>query len=100
MEIIWKASTSKQQLAYVQRLDLEYAVRLQVIKILISEAEHLMDYLSLVTMEIDTKSGFVSVHGDTPEPLFSKISKNLVQPLQKAMPKIQNKTLAAISFIG
>ncbi|SDQ06859.1 hypothetical protein [Flagellimonas zhangzhouensis] len=100
MEIIWKSSTSKQQLAYVQRLELEYAVRLQVIKILISEAEHLMDYLSLITVEINAHYGSVSVHDDTPEPLLSMVSKKLVQPLQKASPKIKNKTLAAISFIG
>ncbi|GLU43638.1 hypothetical protein [Allomuricauda sp. NBRC 101325] len=100
VEIIWKPSTSKQRLTFVQTLDLEYAVRLQVIKILIAEAEHLMDYLSLVTIEIDSKNGFVSVHDDTPEPLLSKIANNLVQPIQKTAPKIQNKALAAISFMG
>ncbi|WP_375325535.1 hypothetical protein [Flagellimonas sp. GZD32] len=104
MKIIWKSSTSKKRLAYVQSLDLEYAVRLQVIRIMIAEAEHLMDYLSLITLEINTENGHVSVNEDTPEPLLSKISKNLVQPFQKTSmehtPKIKSKALAAISFIG
>lgn len=63
----------------MQRINLEYAVQLQVVRILINEAEHLMDYLSLIVLEIDSNNGRVSVHDDTPEPLFSMVERNFVQ---------------------
>lgn len=77
-------------------VNLEYAVRLQVVKILINEAEHLMDYLSLVIMEINSSNGHVSVHQETPEPLFTKISNNLEQPKTKKNSKAPSPLLAAV----
>ena len=76
---------------------MEYAVRLQVVKILINEAEHLMDYLSLVVMEINPSNGHVSVHQETPEPLFSKISKNLEQPKTKENSRVSSPLLTAVN---
>ncbi|AEM69957.1 hypothetical protein Murru_0910 [Allomuricauda ruestringensis DSM 13258] len=85
MKIIWKNVAGKSKLNHEHIVNLEYAMRLQVVRILINEAEHLMDYLSLVVVEINLSSGYVSVHEETPEPLFSKIANNFVQPeTQKA----------------
>ena len=50
-----------------RKINLEYAARLQVVKILIKEAEHLMDYLSLVVIEINLSNGEVSVLEETPD---------------------------------
>ncbi|MEC3964930.1 hypothetical protein [Flagellimonas halotolerans] len=80
MKIIWKKVSGKSKLNHLHIVNLEYAVRLQVVRILINEAEHLMDYLSLVVIEVNSSSGHVSVHEETPEPLFSKIADNFVQP--------------------
>ncbi|MBO0343179.1 hypothetical protein [Flagellimonas profundi] len=87
MEIIWKTSGRKSPWNHEHSIDLEYDLRLQVVRILIDEAEHLMDYLSLVVMEINLLNGHVSVNEETPEPLFSKISNNLEQPKTKEVPK-------------
>ncbi|MDF0715234.1 hypothetical protein PY092_03645 [Muricauda sp. 334s03] len=97
MEIIWKNIEGKSTLNHERSINLEYAVRLQVVKILINEAEHLMDYLSLVVMEINPSNGHVSVHQETPEPLFSKISNNLEQPKTKENAKISSPLLAAVN---
>ncbi|MBR9853281.1 MAG: hypothetical protein GYB37_01715 [Algicola sp.] len=98
MKIIWKSSEVNKALNHLQRVELEYAVRLQVVKILISEAEHLMDYLSLVVMQINPSNGHVSVHEETPEPLFSKISNNLEQPKPKKVAKVSSSLLAIANF--
>jgi len=79
LEILWKHSSEPNRLGHVQRINLEYAVQLQVVRILINEAEHLMDYLSLIILEIDSRTGTVSVHDDTPEPLYSMVERNFVQ---------------------
>lgn len=79
MEILWKHLSEPNGLGHVQRINLEYAVQLQVVRILINEAEHLMDYLSLIVLEIDSRNGMVSVHDDTPEPLYSMVERNFVQ---------------------
>ncbi|WP_421813031.1 hypothetical protein [Flagellimonas sp.] len=83
MEIIWKNLKDKRALYHERKINLEYAVRLQVVRILIKEAEHLMDYLSLVVVQIDPGNGNVSIHRDTPEPLYSKIANNLEQPVAR-----------------
>ncbi|NVN17467.1 hypothetical protein GUA46_03860 [Muricauda sp. HICW] len=98
MEIIWKSLTGKTALDHKQKVDLEYAVRLQVVKIVIKEAEHLMPYLSLVAIEIDAVKGNVSVHGDTPEPLYSKIANKLKQPVSKKISKISSPVFATLNF--
>ena len=78
MKIIWKTSASGKSANPVKRIDLEYEIRLKVIRILIQEAEHLMDYLSLIVLELDPNQGSVRVHEDTPEPLLSIVQNNLV----------------------
>ena len=98
MEIIWKNVTGKTALDHKQEVDLEYAVRLQVVKIVIKEAEHLMPYLSLVAIEIDASNGNVSVHGDTPEPLYSKIANKLEQPVSYKISKTSSPVFAALTF--
>jgi len=98
LEIIWKNIEEKGTLNHERSINLEYAVRLQVVKILINEAEHLMDYLSLVVMEINPSNGLVSVHQETPEPLFSKIHNNLEQPKTKENTKISSPLLAAVNI--
>ena len=85
-------------MSHQRRINLEYAVRLQVVKILIKEAEHLMNYLSLVTIEINSSNGNVSVHKETPEPLYSKIAINLEQPSCKKVPDTSSPVLAAVNF--
>lgn len=97
LEIIWKNLRGKGPLNHEHSINLEYAVRLQVAKILINKAEHLMDYLSLVVMEINSLNGQVSVHEETPEPLFSKISTNLEQPKIIKNSKISSLLLAAVN---
>ncbi len=97
MEIIWKNLGEKSQLNHEYLINLEYDVRLQVVRILINEAEHLMDYLSLVVMEINASNGYVSVHEETPEPLFSKISNNLEQPKTREVPKQTSPLLTAVN---
>jgi len=77
---------------------LEYAARLQVVKILIKEAEHLMNYLSLVGIQIDASNGKVSVHPETPEPLYSKISDKLVQPNAPNVQEPVSSLLATAHF--
>jgi hypothetical protein len=87
LEIIWKHTGESIVLNHESKIDLEYAVRLQVVKILIKEAEHLMNYISLVGIQIDASNGQISVHPETPEPLYSKIAVNLVQPKESKLPK-------------
>nr|WP_321416001.1 hypothetical protein [uncultured Allomuricauda sp.] len=98
MEIIWKSISGKGLLNEEHSIDLEYAMRLQVVKIVIKEAEHLMPYLSLVVIEIDPANGEVSVHEDTPEPLRSKITKSLKQPVSKKISKAYSPVLAAVKL--
>ena len=43
---------------------------------IIKEAEHLMDYLSLVIVEVCADKGTVSIDKETPEPLYSILSRN------------------------
>jgi len=83
LEIIWKNLKDRRALHHERKINLEYAVRLQVVRILIKEAEHLMDYLSLVVVQIDPGNGNVSIHRDTPEPLYSKIANNWEQPVAR-----------------
>ena len=98
LEIIWKNISGKSSLSQEDRINLEYAMRLQVVKIVIKEAEHLMGYLSLVIIEINTSNGNVSVHGDTPEPLYSRIANNLKQPVSKKISKTSSPVFAALNF--
>jgi len=98
LEIIWKNISDKSVLNHGCRINLEYAVRLQVVRILIKEAEHLMDYLSLVVVQIDTGNGNVSVHQDTPEPLFSKITNSLEQPESLKVSEQPSPLLAAVNL--
>nr|WP_288931489.1 hypothetical protein [uncultured Allomuricauda sp.] len=98
LELIWNNLGGKGTSDHERRINLEYAVRLQVVKILIKEAEHLMDYLSLVVIEINSSNGYVSVHEETPEPLFSKIANNLEQPKAKKVSKVSSSLLAAINL--
>lgn len=98
MEIIWKNLGAKNNWDHERSINLEYMVRLQVVKILIKEAEHLMDYLSLVVIEINSSDGYVSVHEDTPEPLFSKIANNLEQPKAKKVSKEPSPEPVAINI--
>jgi len=81
-----------------RKINLEYAVRLQVVRILIKEAEHLMDYLSLVVVQIDLYNGNVSIHQDTPEPLYSKIANNLEQPVPRSVSTVSSSVLAAVNI--
>ncbi len=98
MKIIWKSLEGKSGLNHEHRINLEYDVRLQVVKILIREAEHLVDYLSLVVIEINPSNGYISVQEETPEPLFSKITNNLEQPKAKKVSKVSSPLLAAINL--
>ncbi|WP_318342758.1 hypothetical protein [Flagellimonas baculiformis] len=72
MEIHWKSFGNNP----LQRIHLEYAVQLQVRMTLIKEAEHLMDYLSLVIVEVCADNGTVSIGKETPEPLYSILARN------------------------
>lgn len=72
MEIHWKSFGKNP----VQRIHLEYAVQLQVRMALIKEAEHLMDYLSLVIVEVCADKGTMTIGKDTPEPLYSMLARN------------------------
>ena len=98
MEIIWKEIEGKGTLGHEQKINLEYAVRLEVVKILIKEAEHLLDYLSLVFLDLDSSNGTVSVNSETPEPLFSKISRNLSQFQVKENQNFPSSHLAAVNI--
>ena len=51
-------------------------MELQVILILIREAEHLMKYRSLIVVEVDPSGGQVAIDGETPEPLYSILERN------------------------
>ncbi|MAU17463.1 MAG: hypothetical protein CMH46_18200 [Muricauda sp.] len=99
LEIIWNNLQSKSALPHEDRVNLEYAVRLQVVKILIKEAEHLMDYLSLISVEINLENGFVSVSDETPEPLFSMIANNLVQPKIKEIKNFSNSIASSVIHV-
>ena len=98
MEIIWKNLGAKNNCNHERSINLEYMVRLQVVKILIKEAEHLVDYLSSVVIEINSSDGCVTVHEDTPEPLFSKIASNLEQPKAKKDSKVPSPVPTAINI--
>lgn len=76
MKINWKSTEEIDELNSLRLLNLEYAVELQVILILIREAEHLMEYRSLITVEVDPNNGEVCIDGDTPEPLYSILERN------------------------
>ena len=98
LELIWNNLGGKGTLDHERRINLEYAVRLQVVKILIKEAEHLMNYLSLVVIEINSSNGHVSVHKETPEPLFSKIANKLEKPSTKEVSKESSPLPVAINI--
>jgi len=98
LKIIWKNLEDGIFLRHEHSINLEYEIRLQVIQTLIKEAEHLMDYLYLVVVEINPSDGYVSVHPETPEPLFSKIAKNLEQPIAGKFSKASSPLLAAVNF--
>ncbi len=76
VKINWKSTEDINQQNSLHLLNLEYAVELQVILILIKEAEHLMEYRSLITVEVDPNDGGVSINDETPEPLFSILHRN------------------------
>lgn len=44
--------------------------------VLIREAEHLMDYLFLISLEVCERKGTLAIGQDTPEPLFSILEGN------------------------
>nr|WP_297787287.1 hypothetical protein [uncultured Allomuricauda sp.] len=98
MKIIWNNSAGENPLNHADGINIEYAVRLQVVKILINEAEHLIDYLSLVEIEINPSNGHVLVHEGTPEPLFSIIANNLKQPKALKVSKVSSHLLAAVNL--
>ena len=77
MEIIWNISEGKNGQNPIDNIELEYHLRLQVVKAIITQAEHLMDYLHLIVLEVKPDTGSVSVHEDTPQPLFSIVQNNL-----------------------
>ncbi len=76
MKINWKSTGKINQQNSLHLLNLEYAEELQVILILIREAEHLMEYRSLITVEVDPDGGQVSIDSETPEPLYSILERN------------------------
>ncbi len=101
MKINWKPTEEINRLNYLYLLNLEYAVELQVILILIREDEHLMKYRSLITVEVDPNNGQVSINDDTPEPLYSILERNLQgfdSKLEKSL-SIHEKT-AQPSFVS
>ena len=57
-----------------------------------------MDYLSLVVIEINLSNGEVSVHEETPEPLYSKIANNLEQPVAKDVSAASSPLLTAVNL--
>ncbi len=83
LKIIWKSLGNDKALNHLRWGELEYAVRLQVVKILSCDAEHLMDYLSLVVIQIDPSNGHVLVGEETPEPIFPKKTNLSSQNLKK-----------------
>ncbi|MBO0321642.1 hypothetical protein J0X14_04990 [Muricauda sp. CAU 1633] len=76
MNINWKSTEEINKPNSLHLLNLEYAVELQVILILIREAEHLMEYRFLITVEVNPNNGQVSINEDTPEPLYSILERN------------------------
>lgn len=76
VKINWKPTEGSNKTTPLQLLNLEYAVQLQVIKILIKEVEHLVQYQSLIVVEVDPKNGAVAINEETPEPLFSILQRN------------------------
>ena len=77
MKINWISTQEKNALAPLALINLEYALELQVIMILIKEAEHLMDYKSLIILDVDAKDSAVTINEETPEPLYSILERNL-----------------------
>jgi hypothetical protein len=76
VKIVWKSSKENTKITPLRLLNLEYAVQLQVIKILIKQVEHLMDYQSLIVVEVDPQNGAVCINKETPEPLYSILQRN------------------------
>ena len=75
MEIHWISPAPN----IFQCIQIEYAIQLQVRLLLIREAEHLMDYLSLISVEVFGRQGTLAIGRETPEPLFSLLAGNLPQ---------------------
>lgn len=64
---------------------------------LIKEAEHLMDYLSLVIVEVCPDKGTATIGKDTPEPLYSMLQRSFdpSDSFAKDHTKLKNKALGA-----
>ncbi|WP_157832807.1 hypothetical protein [Croceivirga radicis] len=90
MKIIWDSSELK--LDDYSRLNIEYALNLEVTLVLIKNAEHFLDYKSLITLQI--KNGHVLIDAETPQPIAKKLKNNLIQ-LQDSVSKLIQKDLVA-----
>ena len=101
MKINWKSNKENNKVTPLRLLNLEYAVQLQVIKILIREVEHLLDYQSLVVVEVNPQNGAVRIDEETPEPLYSILNRNFhgFDPKLEKSLSIQEKT-AHPSFVS
>ena len=59
------------------RVNTEYGLELKVRLVLIREAEHLLEHLDLIVLNLEPTTGNVQIDPSTPEPLFSVLSQNL-----------------------
>ena len=94
MEIHWHSPAPNA----LQRIHLEYEVQLQVRMVLIREAEHLMDYLSLIAVDISEGEGLLSIGSGTPEPLYSILRRNLahIDPFPVGEPLWDNPSFGSL----
>jgi hypothetical protein len=90
MHIIW--DTSELKLDDYSRLNIEYALNLEITLILIKNAEHFLDYKSLITLQI--KNGYIFIDAETPQPIAKKLKNNLIQ-LQDSVSNLIQKDLVA-----
>lgn len=77
MNIHWSPSDIKKSEHIAELLLLEYGVRQFLTTALIKEAEHLLDYMEFISLELQTDLRTITVSKETPEPFYSLLKRQL-----------------------
>jgi hypothetical protein len=77
MHIHWKPGNIKKSERIAELLLLEYRVRQFLTTALIKDAEHLLDYMEFISLDLETDQKCITVSRETPEPFYSLLNKQL-----------------------
>lgn len=77
MKINWIQPAEKVALNYSEIVKLEYELRNHLLRCLIRDAEHLVDYIGNIELNFELDSGTFALHQNTPEPYISLIGPQI-----------------------